>query len=315
MDEFQSLFGNRNSSLSSQLIGLMDTEYDIRKQQSILRKSTTQEYPSSINDGSSGVNGAGSGVVGGGQVIVIAATNLPQNVDSSFLRQGRFDHVIYCPPPTETDRRKVLLHHAEVLPWYNHHHHKGEEQPQKKSNYSGTNMTNGRERGDSVLNDKIDEASQHMMNSKEGRGGEFSYESLAEPIDASSAMNQDQDNIDSLVDKTVGFSIADLGHLSRCALYHAKLRVIERLTPPTISSTPLLPVNVSTTDDSTVSASLETSTITSSSSSSGFSSPTSQIGKAVAVVKQCDYDNAFREVRPSITALELMKFETWKPSN
>jgi ATP-dependent 26S proteasome regulatory subunit len=36
------------------------------------------------------------------RVVVIAATNAPQAIDSAFLRPGRFDRVVPIPPPDAT---------------------------------------------------------------------------------------------------------------------------------------------------------------------------------------------------------------------
>ncbi|XP_014246531.1 spermatogenesis-associated protein 5-like protein 1 isoform X2 [Cimex lectularius] len=42
------------------------------------------------------------------KVIVIAATNRPQVLDSALLRPGRFDKLIYVPPPNFEDRKDIL---------------------------------------------------------------------------------------------------------------------------------------------------------------------------------------------------------------
>jgi transitional endoplasmic reticulum ATPase len=38
------------------------------------------------------------------QVIIIAATNRPDIIDQALLRPGRFDHLVYVPPPNEKER-------------------------------------------------------------------------------------------------------------------------------------------------------------------------------------------------------------------
>lgn len=38
----------------------------------------------------------------------MAATNIPEAIDSSLLRPGRFDRKIYVPLPDEHGRRKIL---------------------------------------------------------------------------------------------------------------------------------------------------------------------------------------------------------------
>ncbi len=44
-------------------------------------------------------------------VLVIGATNLPQLLDPALLRPGRFDKIIYVPPPTEEVRAKIFEIH------------------------------------------------------------------------------------------------------------------------------------------------------------------------------------------------------------
>ena len=43
------------------------------------------------------------------RVVVIAATNAPQAIDSAFLRPGRFDRVVPVPPP---DSNGNMCHHS-----------------------------------------------------------------------------------------------------------------------------------------------------------------------------------------------------------
>jgi transitional endoplasmic reticulum ATPase len=49
------------------------------------------------------------GVTGNNKnVLVVGATNLPWEVDSALRRPGRFDKLIFVPPPDEKARRKIL---------------------------------------------------------------------------------------------------------------------------------------------------------------------------------------------------------------
>lgn len=48
-------------------------------------------------------------------VIVVAATNRPQVVDSALLRPGRLDKLIYVPPPDEKSRFKILYKITENI--------------------------------------------------------------------------------------------------------------------------------------------------------------------------------------------------------
>ncbi|MCS7107856.1 MAG: AAA family ATPase [Sulfolobales archaeon] len=49
-------------------------------------------------------------------VAVIAATNRPDLVDSALLRPGRFDRVIYVPPPDRKARLEILKVHTRNVP-------------------------------------------------------------------------------------------------------------------------------------------------------------------------------------------------------
>jgi SpoVK/Ycf46/Vps4 family AAA+-type ATPase len=49
-------------------------------------------------------------------VLVFAATNVPWNVDSAFRRPGRFDRILFVPPPDEPARVEILRRHSSKLP-------------------------------------------------------------------------------------------------------------------------------------------------------------------------------------------------------
>ncbi len=49
-----------------------------------------------------GVNSSNEGV------LILGATNAPWHVDSAFRRPGRFDRVLFVPPPDETARKEIL---------------------------------------------------------------------------------------------------------------------------------------------------------------------------------------------------------------
>ncbi|GLE01644.1 hypothetical protein PINS_up010478 [Pythium insidiosum] len=50
------------------------------------------------------------------QVLVVAATNRPDLIDSALLRPGRIDRVLYVGPPDETARREILAIHCRRMP-------------------------------------------------------------------------------------------------------------------------------------------------------------------------------------------------------
>ena len=50
------------------------------------------------------------------QVVVIGATNRPDQLDSALMRPGRFDRLIYIPPPDEASRLQILRIHLQEKP-------------------------------------------------------------------------------------------------------------------------------------------------------------------------------------------------------
>jgi SpoVK/Ycf46/Vps4 family AAA+-type ATPase len=49
----------------------------------------------------------------GDGVLVLGATNRPSNLDAAILRPGRFDRVIYVPPPDRDGRKAILESHRQ----------------------------------------------------------------------------------------------------------------------------------------------------------------------------------------------------------
>ncbi len=49
-------------------------------------------------------------------VVVIAATNRPDILDPALLRPGRFDKIIYVPPPDTRARLEILKIHTRKMP-------------------------------------------------------------------------------------------------------------------------------------------------------------------------------------------------------
>ena len=56
------------------------------------------------------------GVAARGQVVVIGATNLPDNLDPALRRPGRFDREIVIPIPDRDGRREILEIHTRGMP-------------------------------------------------------------------------------------------------------------------------------------------------------------------------------------------------------
>jgi transitional endoplasmic reticulum ATPase len=49
-------------------------------------------------------------------VVVIAATNRPDIIDPALMRPGRFDRLIYIPPPDDTSRQQILKIYTKKIP-------------------------------------------------------------------------------------------------------------------------------------------------------------------------------------------------------
>lgn len=49
-------------------------------------------------------------------VLILAATNAPWSVDSAFRRPGRFDRIIFVPPPDEAGREEILKNQLKEKP-------------------------------------------------------------------------------------------------------------------------------------------------------------------------------------------------------
>ncbi|MDQ3883467.1 MAG: CDC48 family AAA ATPase, partial [Thermoproteota archaeon] len=49
-------------------------------------------------------------------VVVIAATNRPDIIDPALLRPGRFDRLLYVPPPDYESRKQIILIHTKKKP-------------------------------------------------------------------------------------------------------------------------------------------------------------------------------------------------------
>jgi transitional endoplasmic reticulum ATPase len=47
-------------------------------------------------------------------VLVVGATNRPSTLDAAILRPGRFDRVIYVPPPDQEGRKQILASQCDV---------------------------------------------------------------------------------------------------------------------------------------------------------------------------------------------------------
>eukprot|EP00124_Ichthyophonus_hoferi_P001530 Ihof_evm15s81 gene=Ihof_evmTU15s81 len=56
------------------------------------------------------------GVVDAGHVVCVAATNRPDMLDEALLRPGRFDKIVYVPPPDHAARLAIFKVHTKKTP-------------------------------------------------------------------------------------------------------------------------------------------------------------------------------------------------------
>lgn len=56
------------------------------------------------------------GIESAGQVLVVAATNRPDMLDSAFLRPGRIDRIVFVPPPDLAARKEILRVKTRGMP-------------------------------------------------------------------------------------------------------------------------------------------------------------------------------------------------------
>ncbi|MBD3353646.1 MAG: AAA family ATPase, partial [Candidatus Lokiarchaeota archaeon] len=75
-------------------------------------------------------------------VIVIASTNRLEMIDKAMLRPGRFDRLLYVPPPEKDDRLKIFNVHTNNMPLNDEVKEYLELLANKTSNYTGADIEN-----------------------------------------------------------------------------------------------------------------------------------------------------------------------------
>ena len=102
IDEFQALFGDRDSSqsgssrLSSTLLVCMD---DLKRWRDLNNGVTETSSPNNTS----------------GEVVILAATNTPWMIDKSFLRPGRFDRAVHVGLPDLNNRADIFNVHLREM--------------------------------------------------------------------------------------------------------------------------------------------------------------------------------------------------------
>ncbi|XP_072037797.1 uncharacterized protein [Amphiura filiformis] len=104
LDELDSIIGGRSSdkqrSLSERILSALLNEMDG------IGTSPGERMQQSV----------GSEFAPNPKVLVLAATNRVELVDAALLRPGRFDHLIYVPPPDAQGRLDILQVHTSKIP-------------------------------------------------------------------------------------------------------------------------------------------------------------------------------------------------------
>ncbi|ELT94551.1 hypothetical protein CAPTEDRAFT_225461 [Capitella teleta] len=121
LDEVDSLVGNRfqgnskgGSSVQERVLSTLLNQMDgvrlrsdeapqlkIKEGESVPASSQSQQDSISVDNS---------------QVLVVAATNRPDMLDDALLRPGRFDRLIYVPPPDQKARVEILKIHRQRTP-------------------------------------------------------------------------------------------------------------------------------------------------------------------------------------------------------
>lgn len=89
-------------------------------------------------------------------VLVLGATNAPWHVDSAFLRPGRFDRVVFIPPPDFQARVEIIKIMAEGKPLTQFH---AEDLAKKTEGFSGADLS-------AVFEQAIEQSLMQAMKSK-----------------------------------------------------------------------------------------------------------------------------------------------------
>ena len=55
------------------------------------------------------------GIENSNGIIILGATNRPEMIDDALLRPGRFDKLIYIPPPDKAARKEIFKVYSEYL--------------------------------------------------------------------------------------------------------------------------------------------------------------------------------------------------------
>ncbi|KAM6943561.1 ATPase family gene 2 protein homolog B [Xenentodon cancila] len=121
LDEIDSLIGSRSnsgtqSSVQTRLLSVLLNEMDGIGLKTLERRGTEKVLQAEGAEESSTQEDLDCQEVCNKDVMVVAATNRPDSLDSALLRPGRLDHIIYVPPPDQQARRAILKMCTKSMP-------------------------------------------------------------------------------------------------------------------------------------------------------------------------------------------------------
>ncbi|XP_028294153.1 ATPase family gene 2 protein homolog B [Gouania willdenowi] len=113
LDEIDSLIGSRSgcqtpNSVQARLLSVLLNEMDGVGLKTVERRGTEQVLQADGGEESRTQEQLDCQEVCNKDVMVVAATNRPDCIDSALLRPGRLDHIIYVPPPDQQARLAIL---------------------------------------------------------------------------------------------------------------------------------------------------------------------------------------------------------------
>ncbi|XP_074522524.1 ATPase family gene 2 protein homolog B [Halichoeres trimaculatus] len=121
LDEIDSLIGSRSDSktahgVQTRLLSVLLNEMDGVGLKALEGRGTEKILQAEGVEENQTPDKLDSQEVCNKDVMVVAATNRPDSLDSALLRPGRLDHIIYVPPPDQQARLCILKLHTKSMP-------------------------------------------------------------------------------------------------------------------------------------------------------------------------------------------------------
>ncbi|KAK9542349.1 hypothetical protein VZT92_000220 [Zoarces viviparus] len=121
LDEIDSLIGSRSNSqtpnsVQTRLLSVLLNEMDGVGLKTLERRGTEKILQAEVAEENRTQEQSDYQEVCNNNVMVVAATNRPDCLDSALLRPGRLDHIIYVPPPDQQARLCILKMCTKSMP-------------------------------------------------------------------------------------------------------------------------------------------------------------------------------------------------------